>query len=276
MNTAGNIGSARKGPDQLTLNDSQLETSGTTAVQPEKRLTPLPSTLGDSKELSGRSVRHEHQLSFLKEEFYVEINSPHYKKNSNVFPFYLNKEKHYRISPNGAGVEKNESVTLPMDESTREHTSLWPDPLTRISALFTHGFDNSCRVTDFCGYEGEFVSEGCCHHFANYLAFGMNSQKYVDFNVWYDRLPFASVLPFSQEELRWGDIVQLFSDGRITHSMFYIGDGIHINKRGRKDIYFQSLPAAQVAYPSDFIRTVRLLPEYYSEKLEFQESYQSF
>ncbi len=246
-----------------------------TPVDLMKQLDLTDRGPANPKDIAERRVRH--QIHFLDEEYYVFIDSPSYKGNANIFPFQLNQKTFYKVDQHKPAVEQNDTVVLPLPEITKgsgskEFSPPWPAALERISNVFTQGFNNVCQVID-CNAPGKFIYPGCCHHFANYLAFGMTLQKFIDFNGWHDTLPFASVLDFSQETLRWGDVVQLFEHGKIVHSMFHVGDGIYMNKHGFNEIYFQSLPACKVTYPSDFARIVRVSPEYHSEKVEFRQTY---
>ena len=159
-----------------------------------------------------------------------------------------------------------------MPEEQRPALCHWDKALKRLSSIFTHGLDNVCKVTHTTK-SGEEIIDSRCHHFVNYIAFGMNAQKNHHFNGWYENLPFATIQEFDQEKLQWGDIVQLFLDNELSHSLFYLGNGKYISKYGETDIFFQYLSATQASYPSDLMRIVRLAPEYHSKELQFKLSY---
>lgn len=224
----------------------------------------------DTKQLLERKANPLNQLVFHDEEFYIEIEG--WDKNSYVFPFSLNNEKYYKICPKIPILENDSLVSLPLSDKESVALCRWEHAEKRLSHIFVHGFENVCRTV--CVHDDkESVIDGCCHHFVNYLTFGMDRQKDYNFKGWYEKLPFVSIHEFDQKELHWGDIVQLLSGKKLTHSMFYIGNGKFINKHGLGDIFFQSLSSAKITYPSDSVRIIRLAPEYHSKKLQFKVNY---
>ena len=113
----------------------------------------------------------------------------------------------------------------------------------------TKGFRNVCTVLD---RDRKSRTEGVCHDFAHYIAFGfsvLNSSKYEDGDEFYDSIGTVKITPFCREEnLKFGDIVQitnppLFDGGTrtLSHSIVYLGKGIYIGKLGEGDIYIQDL-----------------------------------
>ncbi|WP_252176417.1 hypothetical protein [Endozoicomonas sp. 4G] len=224
----------------------------------------------NNKWLSERKVSPANQLIFHDEEFFIEVRNKDF--DSHIFPFSLNGIKYHNVTPDLPVLEKDFSGYLSFFEEVVPDSDHWIEAKKRLSNIFTEGFENVCK-TLWNFQDDDSVVSGCCHQFVNYLAFGMDRQSVKDFNGWYESLPFASVQEFDQEKLRWGDIVQLLSDGKLIHSLFYIGNGKYINKHGGLDIFFQALPSVQVSYPSDSVRIVRLAPEYYSKKIPFQAKY---
>ena len=221
--------------------------------------------------LAKRKIESTTGLSFCAEEFYDKILG--YGYNNYVLPFKINNIKHFKVDPKVPTLEKDYASFISLPEEQRPALCQWDKALKRLSNIFTHGFNNVCRTT-ITTESGEEVIKSRCHHFVNYIAFGMDAQKDHNFNGWYENLPFTSTQDFDQEKLQWGDIVQLFSDNKLKHSLFYLGNGKYISKHGSGNIFFQSLSAAQASYPSDLVRIVRLSPEYHSKELQFKLSYE--
>ena len=221
--------------------------------------------------LAKRKIESTTGLSFCDEEFYEEVKG--YNNNPYVLPFKINNAKYFKIISKVPTLEKDCASLISLPEGQRPAVCHWDKALQRLSNIFTHGFYNICKTTVRNKHE-EIIIDGCCHHFVNYLAFGMDAQKDYNFNGWYENLPFATIQEFDQEKLQWGDIVQLFLDNKLSHSLFYLGDGKYISKHGDTDIFFQSLSAAKISYPSDLVRIVRLKPEYHSKELQFKLSYE--
>lgn len=249
----------------------------------------------NEKSLSERSVESSIQFHFLNEElivekFYIEKLSDkevcikeiddieHYDEKKVqitkcvVFPFVLNGVKHYKIDARNPVLDKDCLVSLSCAEEVNVDLCYRAQVKKRLSELFTKGFKSVCKTVSSFENE-EDVIRGICHHFVNYLAFGMDKQISQNFSEWYEKLPFVSIHIFDKKKIRWGDIVQFLSGDSVIHSMFYIGDGRYISKHGPLDIYFQSLPAAQATYPCDTVWIVRLAAEYYSKNIPFKESY---
>ncbi|RLV59592.1 hypothetical protein D5018_11120 [Parashewanella curva] len=178
----------------------------------------------------------------------------------------------FEPSVSGAQATKIMYVTLPYAQASTP----WAQALIRFNKLFSDGLEQVCQTVLF-NKGVKFPSDGCCHHFANYLIFGMKKQAYLDrdFKEWYDQLPFVEILSFSELTVRWGDIIQHTHMGKLIHSMVYVGDSRYISRHGNTYIYFQSLEATKLSYPSDSSRIIRLLPEFYSTELEFKLCYSS-
>ncbi|USE35765.1 hypothetical protein [Endozoicomonas sp. SCSIO W0465] len=158
---------------------------------------------------------------------YIKIKKS--KRNPVVFPFVLGGSKHFKIDPDIPLLNHNCSLRIPEDNQQQPNT--WNEAVTRLSNIFTYSFQKLCKVT--VPEDKGCVFSGNCHHFANYLAFGMDKQEDIDFLDWYENLPFASLLPFNEKDLKWGDIVQLLDKGNLEHSMFYIGSSSHKSRSGK-------------------------------------------
>lgn len=241
-----------------------------TVALSQSYLDQSTSSLAKDKGLSERTTTAMTELVFDNEEFFEEIQGC--EQNPHVFPFHLKGVKHYKIVPNAPILEQGCVFSLAKSGPPMSVPYSWGQAEKRFSRIFMDGFENICRTIH--NYKDqERVIDGNCHHFVNYLAFGMKNQQDHDFNGWYEQLPFVNIVEFDQKELRWGDIVQLLSNRKLKHSMFYIGDGKYINKHGGCNIFFQSLSAAQTSYPSDSVRIIRLSPKYHSEEFQFKKSY---
>ena len=223
-----------------------------------------------STSLAERNIETKIGLSFCDEEFYEQIKG--FDNNPYVFPFKINNVKYVKVDPKVPSLEKDYASFISLPDEQSPAVRHWDNALKRLSNIFTDGFNNVCKTT-YATKLGEIIIKSCCHHFVNYITFGMDAQKHHHFNGWYESLPFATIQEFDQEKLQWGDIVQLFLDNELSHSLFYLGNGKYISKHGGTDIFFQSLPAAKASYPSDLMRIVRLAPEYHSKELQFKLSY---
>lgn len=200
-------------------------------------------------------------------QLYIKIKG--WKSNPIVLPFYLDGRKHFKI--NRETPLLNHDCKLEILGDNPDQKNAWSEAVKRVSNIFTHGFENVCKVTR--PRDGRCVSNVHCHHFVNYLVFGMDKQEDISFSEWYENLPFASLLQFDEKDLKWGDIVQLLAQGELEHSLFYLGNGKYINKHGGGEIYFQDLRCAQKKYPSDSVRIIRISPDYYSSENVFKRSY---
>ena len=229
---------------------------------------------GDSSVSQGEISLSERKATCKK---YIQVlNSPELyikekgrSKNPIVLPFYLEGNKNFKIDPNTPLL--NHDCNLEILGDNQEQLNAWTEAVKRISNIFTHGFNSVCKVTS--PEEKTCKIDGNCHHFVNYLAFGMDQQEDIYFLGWYENLPFSLLLQFDEKDLKWGDVVQLLDKGKLKHSMFYIGNGKYINKHGSTEIYFQDLRGVQKQYPSDSVRIIRVSPDYYSSENIFKELY---
>ena len=227
------------------------------------------STFRKQISVSERRVTCKKQMQILDfPELYIEIKYRE-KKPPIVFPFFLDGTKYLKIDSNTPLLNHDCNLEILGDNPERQNA--WSEAVKRVSNIFTHGFKNVCKVTR--PGNSACVVGGCCHHFVNYLAFGMDQQEDIDFPGWYENLPFSSLLQFDEKDLKWGDIVQLLDKEELKHSMFYLGNGKYINKHGSNDIYIQDLRSIQKKYPSDSVRIIRISPDYYSSENVFKGLY---
>ena len=220
------------------------------------------------KEEGGKEEGGKEKELVLQNQPETHVIHVGWDKNPVVLPFFIDGVKYLKIDPKATTLK---SLNLKISEDLIDLSCGWDKAKKRLTGIFTHGFDNICSVM-----EGDRKISGSCHHFVNYLAFGMSKQDDYNFPKWYEELPFASVLPFDEKELCWGDIVQLISNGKLIHSMFYLGKDVYINKYGGSDIRFQTLSGCRKRYTSDSMRIVRVHFDYRSKELNFRDSYSSF
>ncbi|WP_422475170.1 hypothetical protein [Endozoicomonas sp. ALB032] len=279
---------------QIGISDTRESAPKELATHHLKADQSQPSQV-EGKSLSERKIDSTNKLLFLDEEHHTEILYANQKCDGTIFfeqidnpelyaeetlvywklkllPFTLNGVKHYKVPANTPILKEECLVSLPLTEEANIDSCYLNQIKSRLSCLFTKGFENVCK-TVFPLENKEIDSHGFCHQLVNYLAFGMDKQKDIKFNGWYEKLPFASIHTDDKTKLCIGDILQLFSNEKLIHSLFYIGGGRCISKHGPIDIFFQSLPAALETYPSESIRIVRLAPEYYSKQIPFRVNY---
>ncbi len=235
----------------------------------ERKAGRHPSVSQSQISISERRTTYKKQIQVLDSpELYIKIKD--WLRNPIVLPFYLDGRKHFKISPETPLLNHDCKLEILGDKQDQQNG--WSEAVKRVSNIFTHGFKNVCKVTQLRNRTCE--ADGHCHHFVNYLAFGMDKQEDINFSGWYENLSFASLLEFDEKDLKWGDIVQLLAQGELKHSLFYLGNGKYINKHGGGEIYFQDLRCAQKKYPSDSVRIIRLSQDYYSSENVFKRSCQ--
>ena len=197
------------------------------------------------------------------------------RRNSPVFPISFLGKDFLKVDPKtglGSIIPKDVKaiwICEPVDNPSvyRQNGEL------RLSNILTKGFDNVCKVV-WMSPEGKAIPYSAkCNQFVNYLSFGMTYQEADTPESWYESLPFIETLPFSEADLKWGDIVELSQDKTFVHFLFYIGNGKYISKHGGLDIYIQDLDSSKINYPCNSLRILRLLPDFYNKKIDWQKSY---
>ncbi|WP_067586477.1 hypothetical protein [Endozoicomonas ascidiicola] len=218
-----------------------------------------------------KKISQKNEVSIRNKVETYRINR--FRKALQVIPFYLNGEKYYKIDP---------SHRISFSTITISKEFPIPEDIgKRIEKLFSNNFEELCHINEVEVEDDTYLfikPKPTCHHFVNYLAFGMEVQDDINFDIeiWYKKLPFVEIYHYQVESLRCGDIVQFMLNDKLVHSVLYIGNDLYINKHGRSSIYFQKIEGIKEKYESNSAHILRVKADCLLMDLTFRRNYELY